>query len=109
VLGVQKKAWLCGSRSWQEAWWLGRRRRDVERQEQASAGRESDGTGAGAARGVRKGGTGAAGARHMAGEGGGASGRENREPRAGGRRRGSICNFSKVEGLLCKALITFKP
>jgi hypothetical protein len=63
------------------AWWLGQRRRDVERQKQASAGRGSGGAGAGAARGAKRGGAGAVGVRHMAGEGGGASGREETEQR----------------------------
>jgi hypothetical protein len=49
------------------AWRLGRRQRDVERQEQASAGLGSGGAGAGAARGAKRGGAGAVGARHMAG------------------------------------------
>jgi hypothetical protein len=71
----------AGAGGQQGAWRLGRQRRNVERQEQASAGRGSGGPGAGAARGAKRGGAGAVGARHMAGEGGGVSGREETEQR----------------------------
>jgi hypothetical protein len=61
------------SKSWRRrrhAWRLGRRRRDVERREQASARVGSGGAGAGMTRGTAQSGAGAVGARHMAGEGG---------------------------------------
>jgi hypothetical protein len=64
-------AWEQELASWRKAWRLGRRRRDVERREQASARPGSGGADAGAARGARKGGAGAASVQHMAGEGGG--------------------------------------
>jgi hypothetical protein len=51
-----------------EAWWLGRRRRGVERQEQASARRGRRRARRRRARGTAQSGAGAAGARHMAGE-----------------------------------------
>jgi hypothetical protein len=77
-------AWEQELASRREAWRLERRRRDVERREQASARPGSGGADAGAARGAGKGGAGAAGARHMAGE---AAGRRAQRNRGGGDSR----------------------
>jgi hypothetical protein len=81
----------------------------VEERGEASRGREVVGAGArghvarrGAARGQL-------GLRHMAGEGGRAGVERNRERRAGGRRWGPICNSPKIQGLQCKARLTFEP
>jgi hypothetical protein len=82
----------------------------VEQRGEGQRGVGSGGAGAGAARGAEGSGAGAVGARHMAGEGGGS--RARAETKRGGLEvdeGGPSCNFPKVQGLHCKARLTFKP
>jgi hypothetical protein len=81
----------------------------VEEQGEGQHGVGSGGRSAGAARGVEKSGVGQLELRKSAGEGGGVGTERNRVEGAGGRRWGPGCNFSKVQGLHCKARLTFKP
>jgi hypothetical protein len=112
VLGVQKKARSCGSSCWQPAGCVAARaaaaRRGGVRIGPARGGERRRGHWGGTwHRGERRG---AAGARHMAGDGGRVHGRE--QSRGAGLEvdeGGLICYFPKVQGLHCKARLTFKP
>jgi hypothetical protein len=95
VLEVQRKAWLHGSRSWQ----AGRRR----------GGSGGGGQGVGVHMAQLRVAWGGGCAAHGRRSGGGASGREIEEEGTRGRRRGLKCKSPKVQGLHCKAWITFKP
>jgi hypothetical protein len=67
-------------------------------EERASAGRVSSRRDAGGARGAEKSGAGQLWLRKAASEGGGRAQRETERGRAGGRRLGPFCNFSKSAG-----------
>jgi hypothetical protein len=91
----------AGAGSQRQSWRLGRRRRDVERQEQASARPRRQQARRRRARGIAQNGAGVVGAQHMASEAARCVGQRN-----GGvdvDEGGSVCNFPKVQGLHCKA------
>jgi hypothetical protein len=86
----------AGAGGRQESWRLGRRRRDVERQEQASARPGRRRARRRKARGTAQSDAGAVGARHMAGEA--VAVRRAEKQRSGGRRRRIGLQFPKSAG-----------